>query len=70
MKNTQNFISKQADRFLNELIILLKIPSVSADPAYKSQVNDCAKHLANSFKEIGLDKIEICQTAGYPIVYG
>jgi acetylornithine deacetylase/succinyl-diaminopimelate desuccinylase-like protein len=70
MKNTQNFISNQADRFLNELIILLKIPSVSADPAYKSQVNDCANHLANSFKEIGLDKIEICQTAGYPIVYG
>ena len=70
METTQIFISKHADRFLNELISLIKIPSVSADPTYKSQVNDCAKHLANSFKEIGLDKIEICQTAGYPIVYG
>ena len=70
METTQIFISKHADRFLNELISLIKIPSVSADPAYKSDVIDCSKHLANSFKEIGLDKIEICQTAGYPIVYG
>ena len=69
MEKTNNFISINSDKFLNELLELLKIPSVSADPAYKEQVITCANHLANSLKAGGLENIEICNTAGYPIVY-
>ena len=69
MENTQDYISKNQNRFLDELLDLLKIPSVSADPKYKDELITCSNQLANSLKSIGLENIEICQTAGFPIVY-
>ena len=38
MSNIQSYITNHKDRFLNELIELLKIPSISADSAYKDDV--------------------------------
>ena len=38
MQSIQSYISDNKDRFLNELIDLLKIPSISADSAYKDDV--------------------------------
>jgi acetylornithine deacetylase/succinyl-diaminopimelate desuccinylase-like protein len=70
MENSQKYISENQERFLNELIDLLKIPSISADPSYKENVYACAQHLADNLIKIGIDNVEICQTAGYPIVYG
>jgi acetylornithine deacetylase/succinyl-diaminopimelate desuccinylase-like protein len=49
---------------------LLKIPSVSADPAYKADVLNCADAVAKAMENAGADNIEICETLGYPIVYG
>jgi acetylornithine deacetylase/succinyl-diaminopimelate desuccinylase-like protein len=69
MQQTGNFIQQNKDRFLNELLELLRIPSISADPAYAGDVNRTAEVIAEQFKSIGLDKVEICKTAGYPIVY-
>ena len=66
----QNYISNNRDRFLNELMELLKIPSVSADPAYKADVLKTADAVAQRLREAGVDNVEICPTAGYPIVYG
>jgi len=70
MENSQKFISENKERFLNELIDLLKIPSISADPSYKNDVQACAEHLAANLVSIGIDNVEICKTAGHPIVYG
>lgn len=69
MKNTQDYIQGNKDKFLKELIELLRIPSVSADPVYKKDVAHCADELAKHMKEIGLNAVEICTTAGHPIVY-
>ncbi|MEY3844120.1 MAG: hypothetical protein RL293_542 [Bacteroidota bacterium] len=69
MKNTQDYIQGNKDKFLNELIQLLRIPSVSADPFYSKDVAHCAEELAKHMSEIGLDAVEICPTAGHPIVY-
>lgn len=69
MKNTQDYIQGNKDKFLNELIQLLRIPSVSADPFYTKDVAHCAEELAKHMSEIGLDAVEICPTAGHPIVY-
>jgi len=69
MKKTQSYIKKNKKRFLNELLELLKIPSISADPAYKKDMHKTADFVADSLKEAGLDNVEICPTAGYPIVY-
>jgi acetylornithine deacetylase/succinyl-diaminopimelate desuccinylase-like protein len=70
MKNVQEYIAQHKDRFINELIELLKIPSVSADAAYKKDVLNTADAVKNSLEKAGCDKVEICETPGYPIVYG
>jgi acetylornithine deacetylase/succinyl-diaminopimelate desuccinylase-like protein len=70
MEATQNYIVQSKEKFLNELLDFLKIPSISADPAYSDAVHQTAEFVANQLKNIGLDAVEICQTAGYPVVYG
>jgi acetylornithine deacetylase/succinyl-diaminopimelate desuccinylase-like protein len=65
-----DFIHSNKDRFLNELLDLLRIPSVSADPKFKNEVFAAAEFVKNSLEKAGADTVEICQTAGYPIVYG
>ena len=68
MDYIKNYINKNKDRFVSELIELLKIPSISADPKYKKEVFLC-RSVANSLKKAGAENIEICNTEGYPIVY-
>jgi len=70
MQKTQHFIQSQKERFMAELFDLLRIPSISADPAFASDVHACAAFVAERLKEAGADAVEICPTAGYPIVYG
>ncbi|MFM6935049.1 MAG: dipeptidase [Flavobacteriales bacterium] len=69
MKNTQQYIQQNKEKFLNELLQILRIPSISADPTYVKDVATCAENLADHMKSIGLDAVEICPTAGHPIVY-
>jgi len=64
------YIEKNKDRFLDELIALLRIPSVSADPTYAKNVHQAASLLAEHLKNIGIEKVEICPTKGFPIVFG
>ncbi|MEX1001556.1 MAG: dipeptidase [Crocinitomicaceae bacterium] len=66
----ETYIAKHKDRFLNELIDLLKIPSISADSKYAGDVKKMAEALAEKLKEAGADTVEIYPTAGHPIVYG
>jgi acetylornithine deacetylase/succinyl-diaminopimelate desuccinylase-like protein len=70
MEHIKNYINENKDRFINELIELLKIPSISADPTYKDDVLNCADAVAKAMKDAGADNVEICKTVGYPIVYG
>ena len=70
MENIKAYVQEHKDRFINELIELLKIPSVSADTVYCQDVIDTADAVKASLEKAGCDKVEICETAGYPIVYG
>lgn len=70
MKDLKAYIDLHKTRFLDELFDLLKLPSVSADSAYEKEVFATADFVAKSLKNAGCDFVEICQTAGYPIVYG
>lgn len=54
---------------MDELFELLRIPSVSADPAFAADVNATAQWIANSLKAAGAENIEICPTPGFPVVY-
>ena len=69
MKYIKDYIENNRDRFIDELMRLLKIPSISADPSYSNDVLACANLVAESLKLAGADNIEICKTPGYPIVY-
>ena len=70
MEHINNYINEHKDRFINELIELLKIPSISADPEYTEEVANCANVVAKSLTDAGAENVEICKTAGHPIVYG
>ncbi|MFA9193073.1 dipeptidase [Flavobacterium sp. FBOR7N2.3] len=69
MENITNYIQENKERLINELIELLKIPSVSADSAYSQDVIDTSEAVKQSLEKAGCDKVEICETDGYPIVY-
>ena len=65
-----NYIEKNRDRFLNELLDLLRIPSVSADSKFKPDMLKAAEFVKNSILEAGADRVEIYETPGHPVVYG
>lgn len=70
MSEHKTYIDQNKERFINELLDLLRIPSVSADPKYKGDVLRTAEEVKKRLTEAGADKVEICPTKGYPIVYG
>lgn len=70
MKSAKNYIEENKQRFLDELIELLKIPSISADPAYKKEIIRTAEAVKTQLEKAGCDVVEICETPGNPIVYG
>ena len=70
MENLKTYVNQNKDRFINELIELLKIPSISADSAYDKDVLNTAKEVKIRLEKAGCDVVEICETEGHPIVYG
>ena len=70
MDQIREYLSQNQDRFIDELIELLKLPSVSADSAFSQDVLDTAEAVAHALRTAGCDSVEICDTKGYPIVYG
>ncbi len=70
MKSAKSYISENKQRFIDELIELLKIPSISANSKYKADVIHTADAVKNSLQKAGCDQVEICETPGFPIVYG
>lgn len=70
MQSWKEYQSEHKDRFLDELLELLRIPSVSADSKYKADVAACAEAVKDHLLRAGCDKAEVRPTAGHPIVYG
>ena len=70
MNFVKPYIESNKQRFIDELFALLRIPSVSADAKYKTDVFKTADEVAMRLREAGADNVEICQTPGYPVVYG
>lgn len=70
MEQLRPYIDEHKDRFIAELFDLLRIPSVSADPAYKADVERTAEFIKEQLIAAGADNVEVCPTDGYPVVYG
>jgi len=69
MQVWNEYLSTNKERFLDELLALLRIPSVSADSKYKPDVARCADAVKENLLKAGCDMAEICPTDGHPIVY-
>jgi len=70
MNTVKSYIENHKNRFVEELIELLKIPSISADSEYKKDVLLTADFVLESLKKAGCDCVELCETPGNPIIYG
>ena len=66
----KNQILSQKKEYLDQLIELLKIPSISADPKYDQEIKKTAHWVEKALINIGCDNVKIYQTAGHPVVYG
>ena len=69
MSTWNEYSTTNKERFLEELLGLLRIPSVSADSKYKDDVAHCAEAVKEHLLKAGCDTAEVCPTAGHPIVY-
>lgn len=70
MQVWKEYQEQHKDRFLNELLDLLRIPSISARSENKEDMITCAEAVKKSFLEAGADSVTIYPTEGHPIVYG
>lgn len=66
----KEYQEKNQDRFLNEMLDLLRIPSVSAKTEHKDDMLKCAEAVKKSLLDAGCDKAAVMETAGHPVVYG
>src|SRR5687767_9726371 len=69
MQAWKEYQEKNKDRFLDELLELLRIPSVSANSAHKEDMRKCAEKVQQRLLEAGADKAQLLETAGHPAVY-
>jgi acetylornithine deacetylase/succinyl-diaminopimelate desuccinylase-like protein len=65
-----DFINVNRDRYLEELKVLLAIPSISALPDHVAEVRRCADWCADEMRRIGLQNVTLMETPGNPVVYG
>ncbi|MFN5556505.1 MAG: dipeptidase [Chryseotalea sp.] len=66
----KEYIAQHQERFLQELFDLLRIPSVSADSKFKTDVRKAAEYVKAKLLEAGATKVELVETKGHPIVFG
>ncbi len=70
MQAWKDYQAQNKDRFLDELLELLRIPSVSARSEHKEDMVRCAEKVKQRLLEAGADTVEIMPTAGHPAVFG
>ena len=66
----KQYIAQNRERFFEELFTILRIPSISAKPEHKPDMERCAKRLAELLLEAGADTAQVMPTSGNPVVYG
>ena len=69
MQVWKDYQEKNKDRFLEELLALLRIPSVSARTENKNDMLTCAEAVKKSLVDAGATTATIYPTEGHPIVY-
>ncbi len=68
--NAHIYADNHFGQFRSQLDDLLRIPSISTDPAFAQEVKRAAEWIASDMRRVGLEKVEVIPTIGHPIVYG
>ena len=66
----QAYQDQHKERYLAELLDLLRIPSISARSEHKADMQKCAVAVRQHLVQAGVDKAEVYPTDGHPVVYG
>lgn len=69
-ETARTWAREHGDEFREQLFEMLRIPSLSGDPAFATDVRRMAEWLAAHMQDLGLDKVTVMETAGHPVVYG
>ena len=70
MDRVIDFINLNREKYLEELKVLLAIPSISALPEHKADVQRCAEWCGAEMGRVGLQNVRLIDTPGFPVVYG
>ena len=65
----QDYLTAARERQLDELIDWLRIPSISALPAHKADVQRAAEWLAAHMRAAGLEHVQVIESDIHPLVY-
>lgn len=65
----KDYQQQHEQRFLDEMLELLRIPSVSAKKEHKEDMRKCAEVVRQRLLDSGADKAEVMETAGHPVVF-
>ena len=66
----KEYQDQNKDRFLEEMLDLLRIPSISAKSEHKEDMHRCAEQVKQRLLEAGADRAEVMETKGHPVVFG
>ncbi|MBY0120559.1 dipeptidase [Bacillus sp. S/N-304-OC-R1] len=69
-KEILDYLQTNREKHLKELFEFLTIPSISALPDHKDDVQNAAKWTADALSNIGMENVKIYETKGHPVVYG
>ncbi|MDZ7716259.1 MAG: dipeptidase [Balneolaceae bacterium] len=70
MSKVSNYIDSNKENFKEELFELLRIPSISTDSSHKDNVKEAAHFLKAQLQSLNLDRVELFETDGNPILLG
>ena len=70
MADVYAYLQANHERILQELIEFVAIPSISTDPAYREDIQQAARWVADQLNRAGVESVRIIPTANHPVVYG
>lgn len=65
-----DYAYQHQDRFLEQLKVFCKFPSISTDPAHNPDMQQSANWLADQMRNLGIQHVQVMPTGGHPVVYG
>ncbi len=70
METVERYLNANQERFVQEMIAFLSIPSISALPEHASDVREAGSWAADRLRAAGIEHVQILETGGHPVVYG